>query len=36
VRPRPAPDLGQHTHEILKELAYDEKMIEELRASGVI
>ena len=36
VRPRPAPDLGQHTHEILKELAYDEKAIEALRASGVI
>lgn len=36
VRPRLAPDLGQHTHEILKELAYDDKAIEELRASGVI
>jgi formyl-CoA transferase len=36
VRPRPAPELGQHTHEILKELAYSDKEIEELRASGVI
>ena len=36
VRPRVAPALGQHTREILKELAYDEKTIEELRANGVI
>ena len=36
VRPRLAPALGQHTQEILKELAYDEKAIEELRTDGVI
>ena len=36
VHPRLAPALGQHTQEVLKELAYDEKTIEELRADGVI
>jgi crotonobetainyl-CoA:carnitine CoA-transferase CaiB-like acyl-CoA transferase len=36
VRPCLAPALGQHTQEILKELAYDEKAIEELRTDGVI
>ena len=36
VRPRVAPAPGQHTQEILKELAYDEKAIEELRTDGAI
>ena len=31
-----APALGQYTQEILKELAYDEKAIEELRVDGTI
>ena len=34
--PRLAPALGQHTQEVLKELAYDEKAIEELRTDGTI
>ncbi len=36
VRPRLAPAPGQHTQEILKELAYDEKAIAELRTDGTI
>lgn len=36
VPPRLAPTLGQHTQEVLKELAYDEQAIETLRAEGVI
>ena len=36
VSPRLAPALGQHTQEVLKELAYDEKAIEALRAGGAI
>jgi crotonobetainyl-CoA:carnitine CoA-transferase CaiB-like acyl-CoA transferase len=31
-----APAAGQHTQEILKELAYDEKAIEELGVDGTI
>ena len=33
---RAAPTLGQHTEEILREVGYDDKQIEELRQSGVI
>ncbi len=36
VPPRVAPAPGQHTQEILKELAYDEKAIAALRADGTI
>jgi len=32
----PAPSLGQHTAEVLKELGYNEEEIEELRKEGVI
>ena len=31
-----APDLGEHNDEVLKELGFDAKEIERLRASGVI
>jgi crotonobetainyl-CoA:carnitine CoA-transferase CaiB-like acyl-CoA transferase len=33
---QPAPRLGQHTEEILKELGYDREQIDALRAQGVI
>jgi crotonobetainyl-CoA:carnitine CoA-transferase CaiB-like acyl-CoA transferase len=33
---RPAPLLGEHTCEVLRQLGYDGKTIEELRTSGVI
>lgn len=33
---RPAPLLGEHTHEILHELAYSEQEIEDLRKSRII
>lgn len=36
ARPRVAPELGQHTEEILKEFAYDDRAIAELRADGAI
>jgi crotonobetainyl-CoA:carnitine CoA-transferase CaiB-like acyl-CoA transferase len=36
VPPRVAPDLGQHTLEVLKQLAYDEQQIEAMRTEGVI
>jgi formyl-CoA transferase/CoA:oxalate CoA-transferase len=32
----PAPELGQHTEEILAELGYDESEIAEMRQEGVI
>lgn len=32
----PAPQLGEHTSEILAKLGYEQKMIEELAAAGVI
>jgi formyl-CoA transferase len=31
-----APDLGEHNDEVLKELGFDTKEIDRLRASGVI
>src|SRR5207247_2427118 len=31
-----APELGEHNDEVLKELGFDAKEIERLRASGVI
>jgi crotonobetainyl-CoA:carnitine CoA-transferase CaiB-like acyl-CoA transferase len=33
---RPAPLLGQHTDEVLRELGYDDAQIAELRAARVI
>jgi crotonobetainyl-CoA:carnitine CoA-transferase CaiB-like acyl-CoA transferase len=34
--PRPAPELGQHSDEVLRELGYDEATIAQLRASGAV
>jgi crotonobetainyl-CoA:carnitine CoA-transferase CaiB-like acyl-CoA transferase len=36
VAPRPAPDLGEHTVEVLTELGYDAADIDALRESGTI
>jgi crotonobetainyl-CoA:carnitine CoA-transferase CaiB-like acyl-CoA transferase len=36
VRPRPAPDLGQHTDVVLSELGFDATGIEDLRTAGAI
>jgi crotonobetainyl-CoA:carnitine CoA-transferase CaiB-like acyl-CoA transferase len=33
---RPAPGLGEHTEEVLRELGYDAARLAELRASGVV
>jgi formyl-CoA transferase len=33
---RPAPGLGQHTEELLRELGYDAARIERLRESRVV
>ncbi|MEK7714610.1 MAG: CoA transferase, partial [candidate division NC10 bacterium] len=33
---RPAPTLGQHTDEVLRELGYDEATIADLRARKVV
>jgi formyl-CoA transferase len=36
AEPRPAPELGQHSHEILAELGYDPPAIDTLRAAGAL
>jgi len=36
VRPRPAPELGEHTEAILTELGFDDAGLEDLRAAGAI
>ncbi|MGW1550051.1 CaiB/BaiF CoA transferase family protein [Streptomyces sp. NPDC002346] len=36
VPPRPAPDLGEHTDAVLRELGYDDAAITELRGAGVV
>ncbi|MGY4981945.1 CaiB/BaiF CoA transferase family protein [Streptomyces sp. 900105755] len=36
VRPRPAPDLGEHTDSVLHDLGYDEAGIEELRKARAV
>ena len=36
VPPRPAPDVGQHSGEILREAGYPEAEIRALRDAGVI
>jgi len=33
---RPAPKLGQHTDELLRELGYDDQEIRDLKRSGTI
>jgi formyl-CoA transferase len=36
VKPRRAPDVGEHSEEILREAGYDEASIRNLRASGAV
>ncbi|MFB6776102.1 CaiB/BaiF CoA transferase family protein [Streptomyces sp. NPDC056352] len=36
VRPRPAPDLGEHTESVLRDLGYDDAGIEALRTAQAI
>jgi formyl-CoA transferase len=36
VRPRPAPDLGEHTQAVLSELGFDAAAINELHSTGAI
>jgi len=36
VRPRPAPDLGEHTQVVLSELGFDAAAINELHSTGAI
>ncbi|MCS3496161.1 formyl-CoA transferase [Bradyrhizobium japonicum] len=36
VAPRVAPDLGEHTDEVLEELGFDAAQIDELRAAGAV
>jgi crotonobetainyl-CoA:carnitine CoA-transferase CaiB-like acyl-CoA transferase len=36
VRPRRAPEIGEHSDEILKQAGYDETAIKQLRASGAV
>src|SRR5262249_24604205 len=36
VAPRPAPGLGEHTEEILREMGFDAGQIDALRAAGAI
>jgi crotonobetainyl-CoA:carnitine CoA-transferase CaiB-like acyl-CoA transferase len=36
VAPRVAPELGEHTDEVLEELGFDAAQIDELRATGAI
>lgn len=36
VRPRPAPALGQHSDELLREAGYDDEEIAEMRRAGVV
>jgi crotonobetainyl-CoA:carnitine CoA-transferase CaiB-like acyl-CoA transferase len=36
VPPRPAPGIGEHSDEVLREAGYDEAAIRQLRASGAV
>jgi crotonobetainyl-CoA:carnitine CoA-transferase CaiB-like acyl-CoA transferase len=36
VTPRRAPDIGEHSDEVLREAGYDEASIQKLRASGAV
>jgi crotonobetainyl-CoA:carnitine CoA-transferase CaiB-like acyl-CoA transferase len=33
---RPAPTLGQHTHQVLRTLGYQDEAIDQLKIAGVI
>ncbi|MFJ6540616.1 CaiB/BaiF CoA transferase family protein [Streptomyces sp. NPDC091385] len=36
VPPRPAPDLGEHTDAVLRDVGYDDQQITDLRTGGVV
>ena len=36
VRPRPAPDLGEHTQAVLTELGFDAAAIKKLQGAGAV
>ena len=36
VRPQPAPDVGQHSEEVLREVGYSTEEIERLHRGGVV
>ncbi|MGV9427020.1 CaiB/BaiF CoA transferase family protein [Streptomyces sp. NPDC003656] len=36
VPPRPAPDLGEHTDAVLRDVGYDDRQITDLRTAGVV
>jgi len=36
VKPRRAPELGEHTEDVLEEIGFDASQIDDLRASGAI
>ncbi|MBJ7902245.1 CoA transferase [Streptomyces sp. DSM 110735] len=36
VPPRPAPDLGEHTDAVLRDVGYDDQQITDLRTAGVV
>ncbi|MGW5104205.1 CaiB/BaiF CoA transferase family protein [Streptomyces sp. NPDC004100] len=36
VPPRPAPDLGEHTDAVLRDVGYDDRQITDLRTGGVV
>jgi crotonobetainyl-CoA:carnitine CoA-transferase CaiB-like acyl-CoA transferase len=36
VQPRRAPDIGEHSDQVLREAGYDEASIRQLRASGAV
>jgi len=36
IKPRRAPDIGEHTDEVLREAGYDDASILKLRESGAV